>query len=199
MLDKRFIFSNIQLPEKYSAYDPALSNGTLSDSNTVCAGGSWTGGRGDVWVSEGKWYFEILVVAAGHIDNQGLGIASMKFPIRTFGWPGPGLWGTRGSEFNHNGGREVYKGGYCTCASGHTIRVAFDFFRGYVWFGDEVGWKQGGDPQHGLNPIITNLTSNGGADPVAIMTVAYWGTHKILKPSEYKYPVPYGFLPLAKY
>lgn len=113
--------------------------------------------RGNVGVTTGKWYWEVLP----NNDGQGLHVGTSPaegLPISPY-YPG-----STSLSYGYNGsnGQKVTNGTYSafgdTFTTNDVLSVALDMDNGSVWFAKNGVWQASGDPAANLNPAFTGIS-----------------------------------------
>jgi hypothetical protein len=125
---------------------------------------SWAAARGTMYVSSGKWYYEMTsgMPAAGFYS---MGVSNSSFDTTTDPKGSSNAWvvylydGTK-----YNGSSTAYGSG--AAATTDVFQCAFDLDNGKIWWGKNGTWFASGDPASGANSAFTNLTSQSVA-PIA--------------------------------
>jgi SPRY domain len=106
-------------------------------------------------VSDGKWYWEIDIVAGGPLDSVGVVNgdwvpAKAQIGYDAFGW---GYLSSGNSD--HANSNSSFGASWTT---GDIIGVALDATNGNVWFSKNGVWQGSGDPAGDSNPAFTGIT-----------------------------------------
>jgi hypothetical protein len=125
---------------------------------------SWAAARGTMYVSSGKWYYEMTsgMPAAGFYS---MGVSNSSFDTTTDPKGSSNAWvvylydGTK-----YNGSSTAYGSG--AAATTDVFQCAIDLDNGKIWWGKNGTWFASGDPAAGTNAAFTNLTSQSVA-PIA--------------------------------
>lgn len=147
-----------------------VSNGGLICTG-VGSGQSYGAGRirSTVAMWSGKWYAEYTLInynSGGAIGitafgGWALGTGDIGNPIS--GGNTTYEWG-----FRFNDSAKIFNTTYTTLNSGtqvtngQIVMCALDLTNGYIWWGLNGTWYQGGNPATGANPAFTGVTTAGG-------------------------------------
>lgn len=132
---------------------------TLSGGNLVCTLAASTGLPGVRAIassSSAKWYYETTVTATA-TGSILIGLATSAASLSTGTSSGAiSYYGANGNVYNNV---TSVASGLPLLSTFTTLRVAVDLSTQKLWFGDEGGWWNSGDPGAGTNPIYSGFAS----------------------------------------
>ena len=153
-----------------------VSNGGLICTG-VGSGQSYGAGRirstAAMW--SGKWYAEYTLI--NYNNGGGIGITAFggwALGTGDIGNPISGGNTTYEWGFRFNDSAKIFNTTYTTLNSGvqvtngQIVMCALDLVNGYIWWGLNGTWYQGGNPATGANPAFTGVTTVGGPLTFAI-------------------------------
>jgi len=139
-----------------------LDNGgaTLSNANLEWDSGGQQGTRGTIFVSSGKWYWEITSNESNLIGEHGVASSSQPLTGLT-AYPSyiSTSWGfsnSTGNAGNNNVGTNIASAG----SQNDVIMVAVDMDNSKIWWGRNGTWFNSGNPATGANAVFTNLSGS---------------------------------------
>ena len=192
----------------YCCLNPLDSPGcTLTDGNLKISCGSSKNGRGTIWPSSGKWYFEFDITTYG---NPYVGIGSHGLPQHYVSKNSIAVNNT-GSIYVSTDGTQTYPGFSVALNATGSYMCAFDLDNGKIWWGKDGTWYK----QHtSANTTTTKAeveAGNGGTVfsghpnfgeewTVQFGTSSNTSVYELntgQKPFKYPSSVPSGFSPIA--
>ena len=127
-------------------------NTTFSNANTTIAtGSSYTGTNCNMWLTQGKWYWEIKCVSkTGDNDHYSIGIDGADPANGTNQYPAAASksWmidGHSGNVYNNNSGTSYGN----TFGAGDIIGIALDLTNAKLYFSKNGVWQNSSDPTSG--------------------------------------------------
>ena len=192
----------------YCVMNPLNAPGcTLTDGNLKISCGSSKNGRGTVWPSSGKWYFEFDITTYG---NPYVGIGSHGLPQHYVSKNSIAINNT-GHIYVSTDGAQTYPGYSVALNATGSYMCAFDLDNGKIWWGKDGTWYK----QHtSANTTTTKAQVEAGNDgtdfsghqnfgqewTVQFGTSSNTSAYELntgQKPFKYPSSVPSGFSPIA--
>jgi hypothetical protein len=145
----------------YATLNP-LDNGgaTITNGNLDWDSAGNQGTKASIFISTGKWYWEITSTESNLIGEHGVASASQPISGAT-AYPGASStsWGFSNSSGNKSN-NATFTNITSAGALNDVIMVAVDIDSGKIWWGRNGTWFSSGDPSTGANAAFTNLTGN---------------------------------------
>jgi hypothetical protein len=152
----------------WNAVDNANGEVTLKNANLeatrTSASNDWAAARGTMFVSSGKWYFEMLsgMPTAGFYT---MGVANASLDLTGDPKSSSNAWVVYLNDGDkYNGSGSAYGSG--SSATTDVFQCALDLDNGKIWWGKNGTFFASGDPAAGTNAAFTNLSGQTLA-PVA--------------------------------
>jgi hypothetical protein len=172
-----------------------VSKGMLY-AGSIDGAGYHAGVCGTMWVTSGKWYWEVIPTAGQYWC---IGITQEDI-VRVISGAnfGPGIgansvgWYYNGNIFVNGG----LNGWVLPYALNDVIGVAFDADNGKAWFAKNGTWQASGDPANGTNAAVTNLVGRAFAPCTSVQFTASVVAHNFGQ-RPFSYTPPTGFLTLC--
>ena len=154
----------------YCTLNP-LDNNAITITNANLNATSTTGGdqacRSTIWLTTGKWYWEVTRVAESiTTDGNTVGVANASQSLtqgNAFN-ASSNLWGMSLATGNKHGNAASVAYG-STIAVGGVVGIAYDADAQKIWFRNASGYFASGDPVAGTNAAFTNTTGVTGVSP----------------------------------
>ena len=189
--------SNYAVLNPNNSYTGLLSNGNL----TLTSGASgWQTARSSIYVSTGKWYWEVTMVNDNLVfvglDDNAYNVttngSSTYVGFYTNSWS---IYFSNGQIRNNTGSGSAYGSAF---SIGDVCMVALDMTNGKVYWGKNGTWFNSGNPATQTNPAFTNLSgytlgpATSGFDSTSI------ATHNFGQ-QPFTYTPPTGYVALNTY
>lgn len=182
-------------PNEYSNSEVTLKNANLEATRTS-ATNDWASTRATMFVSAGKWYFEML---SGHpaAGFYKLGVANQALDLTTDPGASTNAWMLDLANGNkQNGSSSAY--GSAATATTDVFQCAIDMDNGKIWWGKNGTWFASGDPAAGTNAAFTNLTGQTVAPSAGVYgTSTSGGAIANFGQRPFAYTPPTGFKALC--
>ena len=170
----------------------SFANNNLAFTNGT--GGSWRIAPTNLFLSSGKYYFEVVISS---ISSANIGVATSEIGSLTadLGVDAYG-WGYENGGNKKNGNSSSSYGNSYT--SENVVQVAIDLDNKAIYFGEDNTWQNSGDPTSGsskTNAAFTNSDNSFGDAPVMpVVALHTAGTATIrFDSSSWSHSAPTGY------
>jgi hypothetical protein len=185
----------------YSVLNPVsnLGNGSITAGNLnfVATSFGWVSAAGTMFLSSGKWYYEVTLTTFDSGPGAMIGVCNTGFTaFNSYGGSTANSWTVQASasttnKWNNNSATLLATE---TSVAGDIFMVAYDVDASKVWFGRNGTWYGSGDPAAGTNAAFTNLTGTLGVVVSSISTTSAIAVNCGQRP--FSYTPPTGFIRL---
>ena len=193
----------ITIYPSYDADNSAIGSSVSFASNNLAftngTGGSWRIAPTNLFLSSGKYYFEVVISS---ISSANIGVATSQIGSLTadLGTNAYG-WGYENGGNKKNGNSSTSYGN--SYSNGNVVQVAIDLDNKAIYFGEDNTWQNSGDPTSGsskTNAAFTNSDNSFGDAPVMpVVALHTAGTATIrFDSSSWSHSAPTGYSAITK-